>query len=109
MNNDSISRKWLRTAIIKMFGDSDIASSIDAIIDNAPTVPIPVDQNVWESGYECGKNERPQGEWVLMYCSCGDRYYTCSICNRAIEVKNGQSLKDYPYCHCGASMKGGAE
>lgn len=52
---------------------------------------------------------RQQGEWVLMYCSCGDRYYTCSICNRAIEVENGQSLKDYPFCHCGASMKGGAE
>lgn len=52
---------------------------------------------------------RPHGEWILMYCSCGDRYYTCSICNRAIEVKNGQSLKDYPYCHCGAYMqKGGS-
>lgn len=52
---------------------------------------------------------RPQGEWLLQYRSCGDTYYTCSICNRAIEVENGQSLKDYPYCHCGASMKGGAE
>ena len=45
-----------------------------------------------------------QGEWVLAYCSCGDRYYTCSICNRVIEVKNDQSLKDYPFCHCGAKM-----
>ena len=54
-------------------------------------------------------DERPQGEWILQYRDCGDEYYTCSICERAIEVENGLSLKDFPYCHCGAKMKGGAE
>lgn len=54
--------------------------------------------------------EEKQGKWILQYRSCGDAYYACSICNRTIEVENGQSLKDYPFCHCGADMrKGGAE
>lgn len=78
--------------------------------DNAPTV----EQNwrfYYDHGYAQAKRdfEKPQGEWVLMYCSYGYRYYSCSICNRAIEVEHGQSLKDFPYCHCGAKMKGGAE
>ena len=41
-----------------------IASDIIAIIDNAPTVEIPCNQIIWEQGYECGMNERPQGEWI---------------------------------------------
>lgn len=67
------------------------------------------DYNLYMEGYKDAKKdfEPKRGEWVLMYCSCGDRYYTCSICNRAIEVENGQSLKDYPFCHCGADMRKG--
>jgi len=34
------------------------------IIDNAPTVEYPFYQEAYQTGYEEGKNERPQGEWV---------------------------------------------
>lgn len=55
------------------------------------------------------ENVIPQGEWILQYRTCGDEFYTCSLCERAIEVDYPQTLKDFPYCHCGAKMRGGAE
>ena len=30
----------------------------------------------------------------------------CSVCGRTIYAKTENDLKDYPYCHCGAKMKG---
>lgn len=50
--------------------------------------------------------ERPQGEWILQYRTCGDEFYTCPLCERAIEVDYPQTLKDFPFCHCGADMRG---
>ncbi len=33
-------------------------------------------------------------------------YYICSVCGRIInvDVGAGKTLKDFPYCHCGAMM-----
>ena len=33
-----------------------------------------------------------------------DNFYKCSICGRVINVICGDSIKSYPYCHCGAKM-----
>lgn len=52
-----------KLASIKLYDGVYCKSITEKDIDNAPTVPIPIDQNVWESGYECGKNERQNGEW----------------------------------------------
>lgn len=30
----------------------------------------------------------------------------CSVCGRTIYAGNEKDLEDYPYCHCGAKMKG---
>lgn len=69
------------------------------IINNAPTVPIPVDQNVWEDGYECGKGERPQGEW-----KSEGGFVFCNQCG----ISHGVHKTNF--CpNCGANMKGGAE
>ncbi len=53
--------------------------------------------------------ERPQGEWIEKVerrgCFAGDKTvysYTCPFCG----VKE---FKKYPFCHCGADMRGGAE
>ena len=35
-----------------------------------------------------------------------DHFYTCSECGRSINIICGESLADYPYCHCGADMRG---
>ena len=57
-------------------------------------------------GYKLGCEECKQGKWKknkkeLYYTS-----YYCSICRRKIFVQNNETLDDYPYCHCGANMRG---
>ena len=34
------------------------------------------------------------------------RIYRCSECGRIIDLEHGETLDDYPYCHCGAKMDG---
>lgn len=55
---------------------------------------------------------RPQGVWKLLYKGDKDHCanYECSLCQREIYFDaKCDSLKDYPYCHCGAEMKGEEE
>lgn len=33
-----------------------------------------------------------------------DNFYKCSACGRTINIVCGDSIKNYPYCHCGAKM-----
>ena len=33
-----------------------------------------------------------------------DMFYTCSECGRTINVICGDTLANYPYCHCGTKM-----
>ena len=33
-----------------------------------------------------------------------DNFYKCSVCGRIVNVVCGDSIKNYPYCHCGAKM-----
>jgi len=50
-----------------------------------------------------------QGEWIHNGVNIeGMDLYRCSICNRSI-VTWSSRVNEYPYCHCGAKMKGGAE
>ena len=57
--------------------------------------------------------ERHHGKWILQSHSIDGFFYTCSVCNRMIRVSNNlkdnESLSDYPYCHCGADMRDSAE
>lgn len=51
--------------------------------------------------------ERTQGEWKLI--SMGLTYkYQCSLCGRTIST-TPMFLADYPFCHCGADMRGKKE
>lgn len=60
--------------------------------------------------------ERPQGEWIkvkenrMSIDMSGELVtrYKCSKCGRGIATLPSK-LADYPFCHCGAEMKGGAE
>ena len=65
--------------------------------------------------------ERPQGEWVVdgtMYRGgeVSSITYRCSLCRRRItwiNIESGKTneefLQEYPFCHCGADMRGGEE
>lgn len=69
--------------------------------ENTPIVII----GAYLDGYERGKADRPQGEWIEKVerrgCFVGDKpvySYTCPFCG----VKE---FKKYPFCHCGADMR----
>ena len=46
--------------------------------------------------------ERPQGEWIIIDDT--EQFIAkCSICGR---IEDSRMIKDYPFCHCGADMRG---
>lgn len=72
MNNDLISREALKKVLEEMANDEwnisvgsskGLEDAID-VIDNAPAVEYPFYQEAYQTGFEEGKNERPQGEWI---------------------------------------------
>lgn len=117
MNNDSISREWLEDAFdnlcchnCKICRNFRIEDSFYkcALIDNAPTV-----EQSYQEPKDYIKNKldysRPQGEWIEKVerrgCFAGDKTvysYTCPFCG-------AKEFKKYPFCHCGADMRGGRE
>lgn len=136
MNNDLISREALkedfksRLALcndwIEKAKDKETkirASAVKAFIgevimtiDNAPSVNVK-DQiaGAYNEGYMCGNKEaekaRPQGEWIkITKNGTIPVEYICSVCGRKIfdnyELSVPQSVY-YPFCHCGADMRGG--
>lgn len=50
--------------------------------------------------------ERPQGEWIKEPNGKTTDIYRCSVCKRSIMLCKGADLGNYPFCHCGAKMKG---
>lgn len=55
--------------------------------------------------------ERPTGEWEKAINLCTDKVvFRCSACGRLVENCSRANLAEfYPYCNCGADMRGGAE
>ena len=76
------------------------------VIDNIPTVEYPFYQEAYQTGYEEGKNERPQGEWK------STKYYTweCSQCGKSPTIGMGyiqNHTELFNFCpNCGARMGG---
>lgn len=60
------------------------------VIDDAPTIDVvPV----------------KHGHWIII--DDVEKFIAkCSVCGR---VEDTRQINDYPYCHCGAKMDGGAE
>lgn len=49
---------------------------------------------------------RPKGKWIHSY----DDFYVCSLCGRGICTDwETEPYKHYPFCHCGADMRGGTD
>ena len=49
-----------------------------------------------------------QGEWIVLVDADNIQTCKCSICGRIADIAN-REFEKFPYCHCGAKMKGGAE
>ena len=73
-----------------------LISEIEEFIDNAPTV----------------EPERPQGEWIYEGVYHDENnpidsdMYQCSICKRSILTTLTRPADLFPFCHCGADMRG---
>lgn len=52
--------------------------------------------------------ERPKGEWVVLLDDDNIQTCKCSICGRMVDIACYKFDK-YPFCHCGADMRGGRE
>jgi hypothetical protein len=73
-------------------------------------------QNQWQSdvdalnGLPSAQPERIKGHWVEIASS--NHTYKCSVCGRLlVNITDGKNnvAKNYPYCHCGADMRGEQE
>lgn len=54
--------------------------------------------------------ERKTGHWIEITSS--NHTYKCSVCGRLlVNITDGKNnvAKNYPYCHCGADMRGESE
>ena len=111
-----------REALLKAFANSEhikeTVSGLDVmemlaikeIIDNTPAVEPNASPEVLKLFAKyVAEYKRPQGEWIHNGINIeGMDLYRCSICNRSI-VTWSSRIDEYPYCHCGARMIGGAE
>ena len=97
VKGDLISREWLSNKFAEKSDYGEVDSNngyfsleeIYDIIDKGPTV-----------------EERPKGVWIVKQemagAFVGDRSvysYTCPFCK-------AKEFKKYPFCHCGAEMRG---
>ena len=54
--------------------------------------------------------ERKTGKWIISNTNSKVTTYKCSECGRIVHDDTGYDVsKDYPYCHCGADMRGKQE
>lgn len=48
---------------------------------------------------------RPKGEWLIID-DCENFTAKCSVCGR---IEDSRMVNKYPFCHCGADMRGKVE
>lgn len=110
---DLISREALKKAIEEVEDNYDgyepndlgkFISKVDELIDNAPTVEYPFYAEAYQTGYEEGKNDRPQGEWIIVKDEKYGDNVKCPFCGKEL------AGTDLNFCvKCGADMRGDAE
>ena len=64
-----------------------------------------------EALYNAGYRKQKEGEWIYKFTLDGDKFYECSVCGRQAIINSlcnqeRNASEFYPYCHCGAKMKG---
>lgn len=82
------------------------------VIDNAQPVGLRIEYGTDGQPYKLsmtnGKEyERQKGKWLKS--GKGKTTFFCSECGREIDTKPFTRPDNFPFCHCGADMRGGAE
>ena len=104
-------------ALYRPSAESNLPFEIQDILDYLDTVlhPIvsPEHWNVYAELYDMismlpsAQSERKMGHWIEITSS--NHTYKCSVCGRLlVNITDGKNnvAKNYPYCHCGADMRG---
>lgn len=68
-----------------------VLSALKKMVDNAPTVDAV---------------EVVHGRWEQVQRWATKAKYRCSVCGREIMSATKVNIEKYPYCHCGADMRG---
>ena len=89
------------------------AEAVDRLIDNAPTIDTTFREVV---AYECGKNDKPKGEWRSVGFEKGYAFCICSNCGKTTKlVRDSRNEfccladireKAVACLYCGADMRG---
>ena len=71
-----------------------------------PTTPI--HKRAFKEFPSADVRENMHGKWIseLELYGEGKWNYQCSVCGRSIRLEQNEILDDYPFCHCGADMRG---
>lgn len=94
------------------FEIQDILDYLDAVLH---PIISPEHWNVYSELYDMistlpsAETERKTGHWIEIASS--NHTYKCSVCGRLlVNITDGKNnvAKNYPYCHCGADMRGEA-
>lgn len=81
--------------------------AIEVLAINAPFMSDEAYLKSYDALKSIPSADRPQGEWIDI--GTFSHSYKCSVCGRTlfnITVGKNHVAKYYPYCHCGAKMKG---
>jgi len=125
MSDDLISREALKRKLQYVYScdyigsksKEGIVSDIIDAIDNAPTIEAYPFEQVQELvklnqqfAQEIENLKRPKGKWIpkgRWHIDTQCIEYTCSICGRKIMREESLDvIEQYPFCHCGADMRG---
>lgn len=93
----------------------NVLLSLEQIVRNSDSwedSAVEAVHNAVQTAINCIR-KRPQGEWIMQRHDLDGCFYTCSNCGRMIRVslfvddpEDNETLADYPFCHCGADMRG---
>lgn len=106
----------LKKALMNRLWDDEarVIEIVEEEIDNAPTIePFEPDyvgaerlkarQRGYEEGYRNGREiGRPKGKWIILD-DCEYFMAQCSVCGK---IEDSRMVKNYPFCRCGADMRG---
>ena len=120
---DLISRDEVKKELIArieyLHDPEDIKDHVKGCLDTAHIVPAysfaqvrELFQTSMELADEVEKLKRPQGAWKFLssYTNSGIWKYECPLCKRTVDAKGNEKVEEkYPFCHCGADMRGGVE
>lgn len=95
-------------------GESEYCPFVNTDDDCVILLKKGICEGTWEEQYsKCPLIEEPErkkGKWLELTNT--NHTYVCSVCGRMlVNITDGKNTvtKNYPFCHCGADMRGNSD